>query len=113
MTIAWGAMGACLAVASAFGIGMIIIYYALTREIPLKLSSIFGAPILVSVLTVMGYIALNRMVDLNGLAIAVRVGAKSFLAIAAFFGLTFMLQPGIMRERMGYIWRLLKGQARD
>jgi lipopolysaccharide exporter len=111
MTIAWGAMGACLAVASAFGIGMIIIYYALTHEIPLKLSSVFGVPILVSVLTVLGYMALNRMTPLNGLSVPVRVGIKGSLAITAYFGFTLMLQPHIMRERVAYIWRLLKGTA--
>lgn len=109
LTIAWGAIGTCVAVGLAFGLGMVLFYRAVTREVPIKLDEIFGMPVAVSILTLLEYLALNRWTYINDLAVPVRVAIKSLFAVAMYFGLAFLLRPGVMRERIAYVLRLVKG----
>lgn len=106
LTLLWGAVGTCIAVGLAFAVGIVTMYRNLGREVPIKLGGVLGAPAVVAVATLLGYLALSRMVALNDLSLPMRVAVKSAYAISAFFALTMLVQPRTTRERVAYIWRL-------
>ena len=110
MTWRWGAVGTCGAVGLAFAVGLVGAYGYLKREIDFRPDAGIIIPVLVSALTVAGYMLLNRVADINALSVPVRVGVKSLWVLVAYFGLNFLLQPRQMRERLGYVWRLGKGK---
>ena len=109
MTVAWGAVGTCVAVGLAFGVGMVGFYRAVARKVPINLSEVFGAPVAVSILTLLSYLAFNRWTYINDWAVPIRVAIKSLFAVSVYLGFTFLLQPRIMRERLVYIFKLIKG----
>jgi len=106
LTLAFGALGTCAAVGLAFAVGLVGAYMTLRREIAFRPEAGFVFPVLVSLLIVAGYMALNRLTDINVLSVPVRVGIKSLYTVGAYFGLIFLLQPRPMWERLLYVWRL-------
>lgn len=106
MTLLWGAVGTCGAVGLAFAVGLLGAYRSLRQEISFVPDASMGIPALVSLLTVAGYIVINRVTPINALSVPVRVVIKSLWVLIIYFGLNFLLQPRAMRGRMGYVWRL-------
>jgi len=106
LTIAWGALGTCIAVGLAFAVGMALIYRNVKREMPIQLGPVLGPPALISALILLGYLALNRLTGLNALPLLSRAAIKSLYAVAMFFALTFITAPKTTRQRLEYIWRL-------
>lgn len=112
MTIAWGAIGTCVAVGLAFIVGIAGFYRTMRREVHINFVE-FGVPVTVSVLTLLGYLILNHWTPINDLAVPVRVIIKSLFPVTMYFGLTFLFQPNVVRKRLVYIWKLFKGQPYD
>lgn len=111
LTWIWGGVGTCVAVGFAFAIGLLGAYIYLRREIGFRLDISMLIPILVSALTVLASMLLNRMTDIQTFSVPLRVVVKAFWVLLFYFGLNFMLQPRLMLERLGYVWRLgLRGQ---
>lgn len=110
LTWLWGAVGTCGAVGVAFAVGLIGAYGYLKREIDFWPDAGMMIPIVVSALTIAGYMLLNRVTGINALSVVARVGVKSLWVLVVYFGLNFLLQPRQMRERMGYVWRLGRGE---
>jgi O-antigen/teichoic acid export membrane protein len=106
-TLVWGAVGTCVAVGLAFAVGIVLIYRTVAREIPVNLTVEFGMPALISILTVLGYLALNQLSGLNELPLILRIIIKTVYAVAAFFTLTLIFQPRATLERVRYVWRLM------
>lgn len=111
LTLAFGGLGTCAAVGLAFAVGLLGAYLALRREMDFRPEAGFLIPVLVSLLVVVGYVALNRLTAINVLSVPARVGVKSLYALVAYFGLIFLLQPRATRERVRYVWRLGRGEA--
>jgi O-antigen/teichoic acid export membrane protein len=107
LTLIWGAIGTCVAVGLAFAIGMVLIYRTVARQMAVSLGKEFGIPALVSILTLLGYLALRNVMSLDELPLLLRVLFKGAYAIAAFFTITLIFQPRATFERVRYIWRLL------
>jgi len=55
------------------------------------------------------YVVLNRILDMNGVVLWLRVLAKGAYAVLAFFVLLFIIQPGETRARVRYIWQMMRG----
>jgi lipopolysaccharide exporter len=111
LTLAFGAIGTCAAVGLAAAMGILLVYRNVTREIRIDLRAMLGPPLLAAALTLGGYLALSRLVDLNALPIAWRTAAKAAYTIVAFLTLSFAMQPRTMRERWQYIWQLTRQSA--
>jgi len=106
LTIFWQAPGTCVAVGLAYIIGVVLTHRALSREIARESGKMLLPSALASILTVLGYLALNRLSSLNDLGIALRLAIKSAYTLTAFFGFTFITQPDSTRERVRYVWEL-------
>ncbi len=108
LTLAWGAPGTCVAVGLAALTGLALIYRSMRAEISLRLWPVLGAPVIVAGLIVLGYLALSRLTGLNALGLWERAILKVVYTVTVFFGLTFLAQPGLTRERVQYVWRLAR-----
>lgn len=108
LTLAFGAIGTCAAVGLAATVGLLLAYRNVTREIHVDLRAVLGPSLLAAALTMAGYLALNRLVDLNALPIAWRTAAKAAYTFAAFLTLSFAVQPRTTRERWQYVWQLMR-----
>ncbi len=106
LTLAWDATGTCFAVGLAAIAGVLLFYYNMQAEVSLNLWSVLSGPVLAAGLTLLGYVAINRLTGLNDLWLWMRVLVKAGYAVAAFVGLIFLIQPQATRERLQYVWRL-------
>ena len=111
LTLRFGAMGTCVAAALAFVSGILIMQRTLIRESMVGLFSVLAVPGGVSALTLIGYMVLNRTLPIAAQALWVRVVGKGVYAVCAYFVLTLALQPRVTKERIGYIWGLLRQTA--
>lgn len=106
LTLAFQATGTALAVCLAMLTGAVIIFYYVNRLVHVDWLRLFGGPILAAGVALAGYAVLNQVVDVTTLALPVRVILKAVYAAAAFFLLTFALQPRLTRERVMYVLNL-------
>ncbi len=107
LTLRWGAVGTCIAVALAFAVGLVGSYAVLRRGVGVQIDVGLLIPVLVSSLVVIGYMLINRLTDINALSVPVRVGVKTVWVLVTYFGLNWVLQPMGMKGRVKYIWRLV------
>lgn len=108
LTLRWGAIGTCVAVGAAFLWGIVLMYRHAIRELQINLLSEVGIPVMIGLLTVLGYILLNRAIEVSLVALPVRLVLKAVYAVAVYYLLTFLLRPRVTRERMQYVWGLLR-----
>lgn len=109
LTILWGPLGTALAVGLSFAVGVTVLYILLRGRISLHFISIFGAPIMAAVATMAVYVVLNRAMDMNGIALWLRVLGKGAYAVLAFFAFLFIIQPDETHARVRYIWQMMRG----
>lgn len=109
LTILFGTIGTALAVALSFAVGIAVLYIVLHSRISIPFISIFGAPVMAAVVTIAIYVVLTRIVDTNVVALWLRVLGKGTYAVTAFFLFLFIVQPGETRQRVNYIWRMMRG----
>ena len=110
LTLAFGAIGTCVAVGLAVLVGITLVYRYLTQEITLRLWSIMGIPLIISVLILLGYIAINQFTPVNTLPVFLRLISKALYTVIAFYGLIYLLQPAPTLERVRYIWQMATGK---
>jgi O-antigen/teichoic acid export membrane protein len=110
LTLLWGALGTCAAVALAYAVGMALIQRDIQREVGLDMARALGLPLLVTLLTAAGYLALVALLPLAEWPLLLRLLVKVGYAFGAFYGLLLLLQPRATRERVTYIWRLARRQ---
>lgn len=105
-TLFWGALGTCAAAALAFAVGLGLIYRNIRREVALDLGRALAPPLGISLLVLLGYVALNRLTGLNDWPLLVRIGAKGMYGVGAFAGLLLLFQPRTTYEQVAYLIRL-------
>jgi O-antigen/teichoic acid export membrane protein len=106
LTLLWGALGTCVAVAIAFAVGLFLIHHHISSEIDVNIGRALAVPLLISMMTLMGYLGLNYLTSLNELPLLARFLLKSSYATITFFGLMFLLQPSSTLGQVLYIWKL-------
>ena len=108
LTLAFGATGTCAAVGLAAALGLALVYHNVRREIHVDLGAVLEPPLAAAALTLAGYLAISRLVDVNALAVAWRTAAKGAYATVVFFALAFLMQPRTVPERWRYVWQLVR-----
>ena len=111
LTLAFGAIGTCIAVGLAVLAGIALVYRYLSREIHVQLKSLVGLPLLISAFILVGYVLANRYTPIDMLAVPLRLVIKAAYVSIVFFGTTYILHPLATRERIAYIWRMASGKA--
>lgn len=110
LTLAAGALGMASAAVLAIGGGLAAAYWMLRRSLTLDIRSILLGPVLASLLTVLTYWLLVRLIGSAHplwFAIAWKIG----WALCGFFLFLALLQPALFQGRIAYVWRLLRGRA--
>jgi PST family polysaccharide transporter len=105
-----GVEGVALAVGVAYVISLVVALRLLEGGIRVSLWSQIGAPALAAAAVVAIYVLANRLLPLNDAALAVRVAGKVIFAVVGYYALSFLLQPGETRSRVGYLRRLMLAQ---
>lgn len=106
LTLLYGAVGTCIGVGIAQGLGLLIAYRQLSRMIDLRLRELLATPTLAVAIALMGYLTMTWNTDLNSVALAVRVIFKAGFITALFLAIILILQPKTSLERFHYVWRL-------
>ncbi len=112
LTLAAGALGMAIAAVLAVAGGLTLAYFVLRRSLTLDIRSILAGPLLASILTVGAYWLLVRLIGSHH-PLWFAVLWKFGWAAAGFFLFSALIQPALFRERIGYVWRLLRGRARE
>jgi len=107
LTFLWGGMGVCLASMLASLCGIVLMYRYVLREVAVKLMPTLGSSFLVWSLTVLGYLAITRVIPLEQLAPLFRVALLSSYVLCAFCLLAFVVQPRMFLVRVRYVWNLI------
>jgi O-antigen/teichoic acid export membrane protein len=110
LTLVAGALGMASAAVLAIGGGLAVAYWMLRRSLTIDIRSLLLGPVLASLLTVLAYWLLVRLIGSAHplwFAIAWKIG----WALFGFFLFSALLQPALFRERIAYVWRLLRGRA--
>ncbi len=108
VTLAFGAIGTSLTVGLALVVGMVLIYINLRRIIPVQVFRLFSVPLLAAGLTILGYIVIQRLSDLNTVPLFWRTAFKIIYAGGAFYGLVLLLQFKPTLQRVNYVQRLFR-----
>lgn len=112
LTLTAGALGMAVAVVLAIGGGLAMAYWMLRRSLSLDVRSILFGPVLASFLTVLTYWALVRLIGSNH-PLLVAIAWKIGWALGSFFLFSALLQPALFRERITYVWRLLRRRVEE
>lgn len=107
LTLLWGALGTCIAVGISFAIGIAMLYRQIHRAVAFSVFAVFKVPLLAAALSLLGYLALIFLVDLNTLPLVLRVAIKSGFVVAAFFAILLAVQFRSTKERVNYLRRLV------
>jgi len=110
LTLAYGAVGTCVGVGVAFVVGLALAYWYTRQTVAPPLMETFAAPAAAALLAMAAYLFLTWSVNLNVLALAVRVMVKAGFAVAVFFAVMLALQPRRLIERSAYVWQLARGR---
>lgn len=111
LTFQFGAVGTAVAVGLTFVVGLVLTYRYVVQVISIRIWSNLGPPAIAVVITLVGYVLLNRFVDLNSLALELRVAAKVAYAVFVFFAVSLALRPGETIGRAADVYRLIRGRA--
>ncbi len=107
LTLRWGAIGTAVAVGLMLAVGIGLNYRRIWTEVGINLGRVLAVPVLIGLLVLVGYLALNRYTGLTALPLAARVILTSFYAVGAFGVLTLVVQPVETYTRLRYVWRLM------
>ena len=111
LTLIWGVVGTCAAVGLSFGIGLIIRMAYLRRIVSLPMWDSLGIPVAAAVVTLVGYVLLDRSVSFSELPLVIRLVVKGAYAVGVFAALILALQPKGTVERVKYTWHLAFSQS--
>jgi PST family polysaccharide transporter len=106
LTVLYGTVGTCIGVGIAQVLGLLIAYRQLSRMIALRWCDLLATPMLAVAIALMGYLTLTWNLDLNSIALAVRVLFKAGFIVTLFLIIIMILQPKTSLERIQYVWRL-------
>ncbi len=112
LTLAYAAIGTALAVGIAFSLGIALTYRFVARTLPIDLPRVFAPSFLAAGASLALYWLGARAFDWNALPLFVRVIAKGMFAVGCFGAIVMLLERGAFFERVGYIARLLRSDAR-
>lgn len=110
LTVLYGAMGMAAAVAVSFVVAILIVHRNLMQTVQIGVLDVFGVPLLAALLTVVGYIFLNRELNVVTLPLWLQLVLKAAYTFAAFYAILFVLQPRTTRARVHYLIRLARGR---
>ncbi|RME85936.1 MAG: polysaccharide biosynthesis protein [Caldilineae bacterium] len=108
LTLHRGALGTSVAVGMMLAAGVALSYRRMAREIGVNLLRFLLPPAAIALLILALYWWLNRNTGLTALPLPLRVVLKGLYAFLAFGLGTLALQPRSTRERLRYVWRLLR-----
>jgi lipopolysaccharide exporter len=108
VTLAFGAIGTSLVVGLALTVGMVLIYLSLRQIVPIHMFRLFGVPLLAAGATIIGYIAIEYLGDLNAAPLLWRTVFKVIYTGCAFYGLVLLMQFKPTLQRLDYVSRLLR-----
>jgi lipopolysaccharide exporter len=108
LTLLFGAVGTCVAVALTFLVGLILTYRYIRRVMDIDLWEIWITPGLAALLVVSGYFLGIRPLTLNAWPVLGRLAFQGGYVLLSYFGLLMLLQPRGTTEKVQYVWRLLR-----
>ncbi len=108
LTLRWGALGTCAAVGLALLVGIGLAYRYARQELSVNPASGLVVPLLAGGVTLLGYALALRFLPLENLGLLLRLLVKGACAVLVFYALAFALWPKETRERVKYIWRLVR-----
>ncbi len=111
LTFVWNATGTAIGVGVAFVVGILITYRFVGQAITLDVKRMFVPPVMAAIGSIALYMLLATQFDLNVLPLFIRVLFKGGFAATLFFGILLVLERGIMVDRVGYVWRLLRSTS--
>ncbi len=105
LTLWFGALGTTAAVGLAFSVGMLLIYRDVLREVQINIGRELAIPLLVTGITIGGYLLLAQIPQLAALAVPWQVIWKVGYTFCGFYLLLVLVQPRAMIERVRLIWQ--------
>jgi O-antigen/teichoic acid export membrane protein len=108
LTLLRGAVGTCIGVGVAFGIGLVAAYRYLRRTVDLSLYSALAAPAASAALALAAYWLMGRGGTIAALPLVVRVVAKGGLVAGVFVAAMLAFAWRTTLERVRYVWQQLQ-----
>lgn len=109
MTLSWGALGTAIATGIAILLRLLWLLRVVARRMRTRLHVALLLPIAAGVLTLGLYTWIDRSLFMDRWHQVVRLLIQSMTACVLYLGISFLLQPRAIRERVRYIWQLLHG----
>ncbi len=111
LTLRYGVLGTCVAVAVMFAVTLSLTYYYVSaRVVAIDLWDSLGLPALATVLALAAYAGLARSLGLSGWPLLGRVVAVASFTAGTYVATVLLLQPRTTLERVAYVRRLLLGK---
>ncbi|MBN1451615.1 MAG: oligosaccharide flippase family protein [Anaerolineales bacterium] len=110
LTLTWGALGTCIAAVLAVTGKIMVIFWAMRRQLGFRSYSTLLVPVAASGLTLICYQILQNWIEFDQFALLLRVVAKSLVSVTLYTLFAFGLHPKTLKDRVGYIGVLLKGE---
>lgn len=110
LTLTHGAVGTCIGVGISFMVALVVGWRYIARIVGMSLKETLATPFVAVLVAMTAYVILTRALDLNDLALAVRVFIKAGFVVAAYFGTTMAIQPRQSVQRVRYVLALLRGR---
>jgi PST family polysaccharide transporter len=111
LTLAFGATGTAIGVGIAFVVGIVLMYYFVSRTISVDLMRLFWPPSVAAASALILYFAFASLVDLNALPLLLSVAVKGGFTVGVFYAIVLLIERRTMIERVCYIWRLARSSA--
>lgn len=103
--------GVALAVGLSYLISLAVVVHRFGDEIDIQYWRQLGAPLVAATLTALLYLAASQTALPATLPLPIRVMAAATFIIVCYYGIALALQPTQTRERIAYLYRLLRPQA--
>ena len=110
LTLTWGALVTCIAAVLAVTSKIVAIFWVMRRQLGFRSYSTLLVPMAASGLTLLCYQVLQNWVEFDQFSLLLRVVAKSLVSVTLYVLFAFGLHPKMLKDRVGYIGVLLKGE---
>ena len=108
LTLLRGAVGTCIGVGVAFGVGLVAAYRYLRRTVDLSLYGALAAPAASTALALAAYGLMGRGAAIAALPLVARVAAKGGLVTGVFVAAMLAFEGRTTVERLRYVWQQLQ-----
>jgi O-antigen/teichoic acid export membrane protein len=108
LTLAYGAVGTSIGVGISFVIGFAFIGYYVKQTVALSFREVLAVPLCAALAALIIFLWIDRLAVIQGLPILIKTMVKSGLAVSVFYSVILLIQPGLLFERFGYVWKLFR-----